>query len=108
MNPKAIGRLVALLLVLGKADANAQPDPCSVYFTVIENDEVTLHLPIFEMNKPQNIWYENYGNRDQYSGMPLLLRLVRHSTPLCGVCIWRMRLIFTALNQPSPPMGTAR
>jgi hypothetical protein len=69
MNPKAIGRLVALLLVSGKADANAQPVPCSVYFTVIENDEVTLHLPIFEMNKPQNIWYENYGNRDQYSGI---------------------------------------
>jgi hypothetical protein len=69
MNPKAIGRLVALLLVSGKADANAQPAPCSVYFTVVENDEVTLHLPIFEMNKPQNIWYENYGNRDQYSGI---------------------------------------
>jgi len=69
MNPKAIGRLVALLLISGKADANAQPAPCSVYFTVVENDEVTLHLPIFEMNKPQNIWYENYGNRDQYSGI---------------------------------------
>jgi PDZ domain/PEGA domain len=69
MNPKAIGRLAALLLVSGKADANAQPAPCSVYFNVIENDEVTLHLPIFEMNEPQNIWYENYGNREQYSGI---------------------------------------
>jgi membrane-associated protease RseP (regulator of RpoE activity) len=69
MNPKAIGRLAALLLVSGKAHANAQPAPCSVYFNVIENDEVTLHLPIFEMNEPQNIWYENYGNREQYSGI---------------------------------------
>ncbi len=69
MNPKAIGRLVALLLVFGKSAANAGPPPCSVYFTVIENDEVTLHLPVFAMNKPQSIWYEKYGNRDQYSGI---------------------------------------
>jgi hypothetical protein len=70
MNWKAIGRLVALLLVFGTAAANAAPPPtCSVYFTVIENDEVTLHLPVYELNKPQSIWYENYGNRGPYSGI---------------------------------------
>ena len=93
MNPKAIGRLLALLLVSGEADANAQPAPCSVYFTVIENDEVTLHLPIFEMNKPQNIWYENYGNRDQYSGICYVENTSRApaGAPLYAI-LWGMHL----------------
>ena len=111
MNPRAIGRLVALLLVSGRADANAQPAPCSVYFAVIENDEVTLHLPIFEMNKPQSIWYENYGNRDQYSGICYVENVSRApaGAPLYAI-VWGVHLanvpfIFYSSQITEPPDG---
>ncbi|MGB9432396.1 MAG: PEGA domain-containing protein, partial [Candidatus Acidiferrum sp.] len=58
-----------LLLVVGKIEANEQPAPCVVYFSVLENDEDPIHLSVLKMNKPQSSWYEKYGNRDKYAGI---------------------------------------
>lgn len=69
MNPKAIGRLAALLLVVGKIEANEQPTPCIVYFSVVENDEVSVHLSVLGMNKPQISWYKKHGDRDKYAAI---------------------------------------
>ncbi len=69
MNLKPIVCLATLLLVLGKIEANEQPAPCAVYFTVLENDEVPVHVSILTMNKPQSSWYQKYGNRDKYAGI---------------------------------------
>jgi hypothetical protein len=69
MNPMAIGRLAALLLVVGKIEANEQPTPCSVYFSVVENDEVSVHLSVLGMNRPQTSWYKMHGDRDKYAGI---------------------------------------
>ncbi len=69
MNLKPIGCLATLLLVVGKIEANEQPAPCVVYFSVLENDEVPVHLSILKMNEPQTSWYEKYGNRDKYAGI---------------------------------------
>jgi len=69
MNLKTIGCLATLLLVVGKIEANEQPAPCVVYFSVLENDEAPVHVSILEMNKPQSSWYERYGNRDKYAGI---------------------------------------
>jgi hypothetical protein len=69
MNPKAIGRLAALLLVVGKVEANEQPTPCVVYFSVVENDEVGVRLSVLEMNKAQTSWYKMHGDRDKYAGI---------------------------------------
>ena len=69
MNLKAIGRLAALLLAVGKIEANEQPTPCVVYFSVIENDEVSVHPSVLGMNKPQTSWYKKHGDRDKYAGI---------------------------------------
>ena len=69
MNPKAIGSLAALLLVVGKIEANEKPAPCIVYFSVVENDEVSARLPVLGMNKPQTSWYKMHGDRDKYAGI---------------------------------------
>jgi hypothetical protein len=69
MNLRPIGCLATLLLVVGKIEANEQPAPCVVYFSVLENDKVPVHLSILKMNKPQSIWYEKYGNQDKYAGI---------------------------------------
>jgi PDZ domain/PEGA domain len=69
MNLKPFGCLATLLLVVGKIEANEQPAPCAVYFSVLENDQGPVHLSILKMNKPQSSWYEKYGNRDKYAGI---------------------------------------
>ena len=69
MNPKAIGRLAALLLVVGKIEANEQPTPCIVYFSVVENDEVSVRPSVLGMNKPQNSWYKMHADRAKYAGI---------------------------------------
>ena len=69
MNPKAIGSLAALLLVVGKIDANEQPTPCIVYFSVVENDEVSVRRSVLGMNNPQSSWYKKHGERDKYAGI---------------------------------------
>jgi len=69
MNPKAIGSLAALLLVVGKIDANEQPTPCIVYFSVVENDEVSVRRSLLGMNNPQSSWYKKHGERDKYAGI---------------------------------------
>jgi len=69
MNLKAIGRLAVLLLAVGKIEANEQPTPCIVYFSVVENDEVSVHLSVLGMNKPQTSWYKKHGDRDKYAGI---------------------------------------
>jgi len=69
MNLKPIGCLATLLLVVGKIEANEQPAPCVVYFSVFEDDEAPVHLSILNMNKPQSSWYEKYGNRDKFAGI---------------------------------------
>jgi hypothetical protein len=69
MNPKAIGRLAALLLVVGKIEANEQPAPCIVYFSVVENDEGSVHLSVLGMNNPQSSWYKKHGDRNKYEGI---------------------------------------
>ena len=69
MNLKPIGCLATLLLAVGKIEANEQPGPCVVYFSVLENDEATARLSILKMNEPQSSWYEKYGNRDKYAGI---------------------------------------
>jgi len=69
MNLKPIGCLATLLLAIGKIEANEQPAPCAVYFSVLENDEVTVHRSVLKMNQPQSSWYEKYGNRDKYAGI---------------------------------------
>jgi PDZ domain-containing protein/PEGA domain-containing protein len=69
MNLKPIGCLATLLLAVGKIEANEQPAPCVVYFSVLENDEVTVHRSVLKMNEPQSSWYEKYGNRNKYAGI---------------------------------------
>jgi PDZ domain/PEGA domain len=69
MSPKSIVCLVALLLVAGKIKANDHPANCAVYFSVVENDEASVHRSILKMNEPQSTWYEKYGNRDKYAGI---------------------------------------
>ena len=69
MNLKPIECLATLLLAIGKIEANEQPAPCAVYFSVLENDEVTVHRSVLKMNEPQRNWYEKYGNRDKYAGI---------------------------------------
>jgi PDZ domain/PEGA domain len=69
MNLKPIGCLATLLLAVGNIEANEQPAPCVVYFSVLENDEVTVHRSVLKMNEPQSGWYEKYGNRDKYAGI---------------------------------------
>jgi len=69
MKLKAIGCLAALLLVVGKIEANEQPAPCVVYFSVLENDVIPAHLSISKMNKAQSSWYEKHGDRDKYAGI---------------------------------------
>jgi PEGA domain/PDZ domain len=69
MNLKAIGCLAALLLVVGKLEANEKPAPCVVYFSVLENDAVPSNVPISKMNKPQSSWYEKHGDREKYAGI---------------------------------------
>ena len=69
MNLKAIGRLAGLLLVVGKIEANQQLTPCIVYFSVVENDEVSVRHSVLGMNKPQTSWYKMHGDRDKYAGI---------------------------------------
>lgn len=69
MDLKPIACLTTLLLAVGKIEANDQPAPCVVYFSVLENDEVTVHSSVLKMNEPQSSWYEKYGNRDKYAGI---------------------------------------
>jgi len=69
MNLKAIGRLAALLLIVGKIEANEKVAPCVVYFSVVENDVVPTHVFRSKMNKPQSSWYEKHGDRDKYAGI---------------------------------------
>jgi len=69
MNFKPIGCLATLLLAVGQIEANEQPAPCVVYFSVLENDEVTVHRSVLKMNELQSGWYEKYGNRDKYAGI---------------------------------------
>jgi hypothetical protein len=69
MNLKPIGCLAILLLAVGNIVANEQPAACVVYFSVLENDEVTVHRSVLKMNEPQSSWYEKYGNRDKYAGI---------------------------------------
>ena len=70
MKLKAATGLVATLLFLGPAVAkNKAPAPCIVYFAVVENDEVTVHLSVVGLNKPQSSWYEKHGNRDKFAGI---------------------------------------
>ena len=93
MNPKAIGRLAALLLVVGKIEANEQPTPCIVYFSVVENDEVNIRLSVLGMNKPQTSWYKMHGDRDKYAGICYVEDGARApaEAPLyamCGASIW--------------------
>ena len=69
MNLKPIGCLATLLLAVGKIEANEQAASCAVYFSVLENDEVTVHRSVLKMNEPQRSWYRKYGNRDKYAGI---------------------------------------
>lgn len=69
MNLKPIGCLATLLLIVGRIEANEQPAPCVVYFSVLENDEVSVHLSILKMTKPQSSWYEKYGKLEKYAGI---------------------------------------
>jgi hypothetical protein len=69
MNLKPIGCLATLFLAIGKTEANEQPAPCAVYFSVLENDEVTVHRSVLKMTEPQSSWYEKYGNRGKYAGI---------------------------------------
>ena len=69
MNSKAIGCLAALLLVVGKIEANEKPAACVVYFSVVENDIVPAPQSISRMNKPQSSWYEKHGDREKYAGI---------------------------------------
>jgi hypothetical protein len=69
MKLKAIGCLVALLLVVGKIEASEKPAPCVVYFSVLENDAVSSAVSVSRMNKPQNSWYEKHGDREKYAGI---------------------------------------
>lgn len=69
MNLKPIGCLATLLLAIGKIEANEQPAPCAVYFSVLENDEVAVHHSVLKMNEPQRSWYEKNGNQDKYAGI---------------------------------------
>ena len=58
MNLKPIGCLATLLLAVGKIEANEQAASCAVYFSVLENDEVTVHRSVLKMNEPQRSWYK--------------------------------------------------
>jgi hypothetical protein len=69
MNLKPVACLTTLLLAVGKIEANEQPSTCVVYFSVLENDEVTVHRSVLKMNEAQSSWYEKYGNRDKYAGI---------------------------------------
>jgi len=69
MNLKCIACLATLLLAISKIEANEQPAPCVVYFSVLKNDEVAVHRPVLKMSEPQNSWYAKYGNRDKYAGI---------------------------------------
>jgi hypothetical protein len=63
------GLAVALFLSGPVVAKEKEPAPCKVYFTVVENDEVTVHLAIPALNKPQSSWYEKYGDREEFAGI---------------------------------------
>jgi PEGA domain/PDZ domain len=69
MKLKAIGCLAALLLIVGKIEANEKPAPCVVYFSVVQKDVVPVPLSVSKMNKAQSSWYEKHGDRDKYAGI---------------------------------------
>jgi PDZ domain/PEGA domain len=72
MSPKPVlglACLVTLFLAAGKMEANDQPSPCAVYFSVLKNDEGPVHRSILKMNEPQSRWYEKFGNQDKYAGI---------------------------------------
>jgi hypothetical protein len=94
MNLKAIGRLAALLLVVGKVEANEQPAACVVYFSVLENDEVPVRLSTLKMNKAQSSWYEKHGDRDKYGGICYLENGARPpaEAPLYAI-VWGEHLV---------------
>jgi len=70
MNLKPIGCLATLFLIAGRAEGNEQPGACVVYFSVLENDEVSGHPSLLlKMNEPQRGWYEKYGSQDKYAGI---------------------------------------
>lgn len=48
---------------------NKERAPCVVYFAVVENDEVTVHLSMVGLNKAQSSWYEKHGDRDKFAGI---------------------------------------
>jgi PDZ domain/PEGA domain len=89
MNFKVISCLAALLLVVGKIEANEKPAPCVVYFSVLENDVAPAHLSISKMNKPQSTWYEKHGDREKYAGICYTENASGGSadTPLYGI-VW--------------------
>lgn len=45
------------------------PGACKVYFTAVENDEITVGLTMVGLNKPQASWYKKHGDRDKFSGI---------------------------------------
>jgi PDZ domain/PEGA domain len=89
MNLKVIGCLAALLLVVGKNEANEKPAPCVVYFSVLENDTGPSRLTISKLNKPQSTWYEKHGDREKYAGICYAENVSGTSTdaPLYGI-VW--------------------
>lgn len=94
MKLKAIGCLAALLLVVGKIEANEKPAPCVVYFSVLENDAVPSPLSISKMNKPQNNWYEKHGDREKYAGICYAenANAASADAPLYGI-VWGQHLV---------------
>ena len=40
-----------------------------MYFSVVENDEGSVHLSVLGMNNPQSSWYKKHGDRDKYEGI---------------------------------------
>jgi hypothetical protein len=93
MNLKVIGCLAALLLVVGKIEANEKPAPCVVYFSVLENDVAPSRLSISKMNKQQSTWYEKHGDREKYAGICYTENTSGGSgdTPLYGI-VWGQHL----------------
>lgn len=70
MKFKVVAGLAAMLLLTGPALAKKkEAAACSVYFLVVENDEITVQVPITWLNKPQASWYEKHGDRDKFAGI---------------------------------------
>jgi PDZ domain/PEGA domain len=92
MSLKVVGRLAALLLVVGKIEANERPAACVVYFSVLEHDEVPVPVSTLKMNKAQSSWYEKHGDRDKYAGICYVENGAPDEAPLYAI-VWGEHLV---------------